>query len=166
VLADTDLDMLTALTISGAAEAVGMARAASRRGIPFVVSFTVETDGRLPDGTALPDAVTAVDAQTDGYPAYYMVNCAHAEHLRGVFDPAASWIHRLRGIRLNASTRSHEELDSAADLDEGDPAALGRASAELGRLLPDLVVFGGCCGTDLRHVTAIAGELRAGGAPR
>jgi S-methylmethionine-dependent homocysteine/selenocysteine methylase len=162
VLADTDVDMLTVLTLSDPAEAIGLARAARRYAMPLVVSFTVETDGRLPEGSQLAGAIEAVDAATDGYPAYYMINCAHPDHFQHLLDPDAAWIHRLRGIRVNASTRSHAEVDAAADLDEGDPVALGRACAQIGRELPDLVVFGGCCGSDLRHVVEIAAQLRAG----
>ena len=162
VLADTDVDMLTVLTLAYPAEAIGLALAARRRGVPLVLSFTVETDGRLPDGSELADAIERVDAATDGSPAYYMINCAHPDHFRRLLDPEAPWIHRLGGLRVNASTRSHAEIDAASDLDEGDPEALGRAVADIGQALPDLVVFGGCCGSDLRHVVEIAAALRAG----
>jgi homocysteine S-methyltransferase len=162
ILADTDLDMLTALTLTDPAEAIGMARAARRCAIPLVLSFTVETDGRLPEGSTLEAAVESVDAATGGYPAYYMVNCAHPKHFRHVLDPDRAWTERVRGVRVNASTRNHDELDDAPDLDEGDPVELAHDLAELGRELPDLVVFGGCCGTDLRHAVQIAAALRAG----
>jgi homocysteine S-methyltransferase len=158
-LADTDLDLLTAVTIADPAEAVGIVRAARERDVPVVVSFTVGTDGRLPQGSELGKAIEAVDAQTDGFPAYFMINCAHPDHFRQVLDPAADWITRLRGVRVNASTRSHLELDEASDLDEGDPVALGHACGDLARSLPSLLVFGGCCGSDLRHVTEIATQL-------
>jgi homocysteine S-methyltransferase len=159
VLADTDLDLLTAVTIADPAEAVGIVRAARERALPVVVSFTVETDGRLAEGSELGAAIAAVDAQTERFPAYYMVNCAHPDHFRHVVDPAADWIGRLRGVRVNASTRSHVELDEASDLDEGDPLALGRACGDLAASLPGLVVFGGCCGSDLRHVAEIAAHV-------
>jgi homocysteine S-methyltransferase len=159
VLADTDLDLLTAVTIADPAEAVGIVRAACEREIPVVVSFTVETDGRLPEGSGLGEAIVAVDAQSDGFPAYFMVNCAHPDHFRQVLDRDAEWIARLRGVRVNASTRSHVEIDEASDLDEGDPVALGRACGDLARSLPGLTVFGGCCGSDLRHVAEIATQV-------
>jgi homocysteine S-methyltransferase len=162
ILADTDLDMLTALTLSDPAEAIGLSRAAQRFAIPLVLSFTVETDGRLPEGSTLEAAVAAVDAATGGYPAYYMVNCAHPAHFRHVLDPDQAWTERVRGLRVNASTRSHDDMDTAPDLDEGDPVELAHEVAALGRDLPDLVVFGGCCGTDLRHVVEIAAALREG----
>ena len=154
--AGTEADLVTALTLTYAAEGIGIAQAARDCDMPVVLSFTVETDGRLPDATTLTATIAAVDEATDGYPAYYMINCAHPTHLAGTLDPAAAWIARLRGLRANASRRSHAELDEATDLDAGDPAEFGREYAALRQALPDLTVLGGCCGTDVRHVQAIA----------
>jgi homocysteine S-methyltransferase len=127
-----------------------------KTGLPVVVSFTVETDGRLPSGHTVGEAIEQVDAETDGTAAYFMLNCAHPTHFAGVLEANAPWIERLRGIRANASKLSHAELDEAATLDEGDPAELAVAYRELSERLPALRVFGGCCGTDRRHVEAIA----------
>jgi S-methylmethionine-dependent homocysteine/selenocysteine methylase len=124
--------------------------------MPVVLSFTVETDGRLPDDTSLADAIRSVDDAADAYPAYYMINCAHPSHFVTVLDPDAVWMMRIRGIRANASMRSHVELDNASELDSGDPVALGRDYADLRSRFPDLTVLGGCCGTDLRHIREIA----------
>lgn len=154
-LVEGGVDQVTALTMTYAAEAVGVARAASEVGVPSVVSFTVETDGRVPDGAALRDAVELVEAETDGAPAGYMVNCAHPTHLDGALT-TGPWLERVVGLRANASTMSHAELDDAEELDAGDPAGLGRRYRELLDVLPALSLVGGCCGTDLRHVTAIA----------
>jgi S-methylmethionine-dependent homocysteine/selenocysteine methylase len=154
--ASTNADLVTAITMNYVEEAIGVARAAKSAGIPSVISFTVETDGNLPTGQSLASAIEQVDRETGASPAYYMVNCAHPSHFAGVLDPAAPWSRRLRGIRANASCRSHAELNEATDLDAGDPARLGLEHAELKRLLPWLNVFGGCCGTDHRHVDAIA----------
>ena len=152
----TDADLVTAMTITYAAEAVGIARAAQEAGIPAVISFTVETDGRLPDSSSLEDAVDAVDRATGGYPSYYMVNCAHPRHFAAVLEAGGAWTSRLRGVRANASTRSHAELDEAEDLDDGDPQDLGREYRRLRVSAPQLTVLGGCCGTDRRHVQEIA----------
>jgi len=135
----------------------GWGRAA---GLPVAVSFTLETDGRLPSGQALGAAVEAVDAATDAAPAYFMINCAHPTHFRDVLAAGGGWRHRIRGVRANASKRSHVELDAATELDGGDPVELGAQHAELRRLLPGLAVLGGCCGTDHRHVEAIARACR------
>jgi homocysteine S-methyltransferase len=158
VLAGTDVDIVTALTMTYTDEAVGIVRAAAAAGLPSAVSFTVETDGRLPTGRPLGEAIEQVDDETGGAPAYYMVNCAHPTHFVGVFDGPGPW-DRILGIRANASARSHAELDEAEDLDAGDPAELARGYRELGDRLPRLTVLGGCCGTDHRHVACVAEAL-------
>ncbi len=155
--ADSPADLVSALTMTGVGEAVGIVQAARAVDLPVVVSFTVETDGRLPDGTPLGDAVRAVDDATGGAAAYFMVNCAHPDHLAPAVDPAADWWPRLRGVRANASRMSHAELDEAPELDAGDPAELARQLADLRPL--GVTVLGGCCGTDVRHIRALAGEL-------
>lgn len=164
-LAQTEADMATALTFNQASEAAGFARGARAAGLPAVISFTVETDGRLPTGQTLAAAVAEVDAASDGYPAYYMVNCAHPDHFGPALEDAA-WARRIRGVRANASRRSHAELDEAPEIDAGDPAELALQYRALAERLPWLNVFGACCGADLRHVAAIARGLPAHGDAR
>lgn len=151
-------DLLAMLTVTYAEEGIGVARAGAEVGLPVVVSFTLETDGRLPSGQALGEAVERTDAESPTPPAYYMVNCAHPTHFAHVIaaGDGAPWLDRLRGVRANASTRSHAELDEATTLDRGDIAGLGEAYAQLARRL-DLLVVGGCCGTDHDHLEVIAG---------
>ncbi len=153
--ADTAADMVTAITMTYLDEALGIARAAERAGLPVAISFTVETDGRLPSGQPIRDAVEQVDEETSGTPAYYMINCAHPTHFDAALGEGRGWQDRIRGLRANSSTRSHAELDEATELDEGDPADLGVRYAGLRSSLPNLNVLGGCCGTDHRHVTEI-----------
>jgi S-methylmethionine-dependent homocysteine/selenocysteine methylase len=153
--AETEADMVAAFTMNYVEEAIGAARAAAAANIPAAISFTVETDGRLPTGQSLKDAVEEVDEATGGAPAYFMVNCAHPAHFGAVLASGEPWAKRIRGLRANASRRSHAELDSSTDLDAGDPAELGREYRELLRTLPGINVVGGCCGTDHRHVEAI-----------
>jgi homocysteine S-methyltransferase len=148
-------DLVSAITMTYAEEAIGIAGAAAASDIPVVISFTVETDGRLPSGQALGDAIEQVDAETLGYPAYYMVNCAHPSHFAGVVAAGGGWRDRIAGLRANASAKSHAELDAAEELDAGDPAALGSDHAALRTHLPAVRVLGGCCGTDERHVAAV-----------
>ena len=124
--------------------------------MPVAISFTVETDGSLPSGRGLAEAIAAVDDATDRAPAYYMINCAHPTHFADKLASGGGWTSRVRGLRANASRCSHAELDTATELDDGDPEELGAQYAELRRLLPRLAVLGGCCGTDHRHVAAIA----------
>jgi len=154
--AETAADMICAVTINYVEEAIGIARAARAAGLPVAVSFTVETDGRLPTGHSLEGAIEDVDAGTDGAPAYYMINCAHPSHFEHVVRRGGRWTERLRGLRANASARSHAELDEASDLDVGDPGELALQYARLREVLPRLDILGGCCGTDLRHIERIA----------
>ncbi len=159
-LAGTDVDMVSALTFTQAAEASGLVLAARSAGLPVVVSFTVETDGRLPTGQPLGQAIEFVDHATDGFASYFMVNCAHPDHFSHVIGDTP-WARRIRGIRCNASRKSHAELDASATLDAGDPVELCHQYVAIKAKLPWLNVFGGCCGSDLRHVTQIARALSA-----
>jgi S-methylmethionine-dependent homocysteine/selenocysteine methylase len=151
-----EVDLVTALTLTNAAEAIGIARAAQRPGVPVVLSFTVETDGLVPDGSSFAETVAAVDEATEGYPAYFGINCAHPSHFIGILDPDAPWLPRLRMIRANASRLSHAELDETTELDDGDPDGLGADYAAILRRCPQINVLGGCCGTDVRHIRSIA----------
>jgi len=155
-LAGTEADLVSAMTLTYAAEAIGIARAARTARMPVVISFTVETDGALPDGSSLGDAIGAVEDKTESYPAYYGINCAHPSHFLNVLDVGEEWTTRIRMIRANASRCSHAELDEAETLDDGDPEELGRDYAEIRERLPQINVLGGCCGTDVRHVRSIA----------
>jgi S-methylmethionine-dependent homocysteine/selenocysteine methylase len=157
--ADTEADLVTAITMTNVQEATGIVAAAAARDMPVVIGFTVETDGRLPSGDSLGDAITAVDAATDGWAAYYMVNCAHPTHFVDVLDPDAPWTARIRSVRANASTMSHDELNEAEELDSGDPDDLAARYLSLREMLPRINVVGGCCGTDHHHVAAIANAL-------
>ncbi|SDZ58118.1 homocysteine S-methyltransferase [Jannaschia faecimaris] len=154
VFAREGVDMVSALTMTHPGEAIGIARASVTAGLPVVISFTVETDGDLPNGQSLADTIAEVDAATDAAPIYYMVNCAHPEHFQEILS--GGWTARIGGVRTNASRLSHAELDVAESLDEGDPEELGALHVGLARRLPGLRVVGGCCGTDHRHVHRIA----------
>ncbi len=154
IFRDTEADMVTAYTIPYIEEGIGIALAARAEGMPMAIGFTVETDGRLPSGETLPDAIGRVDRATGNTPAYYMINCAHPTH----FDDLPGdgpWRNRIRAVRANASSMSHAELDEATVLDEGDPRELASQYLELAKGLPKLRILGGCCGTDHRHVAEI-----------
>ena len=154
--AGTAADLVTAITMTYVEEAVGIVRAARAAGMPVVISFTVETDGRLPSGTPLREAIEEVDARTDAYATYFMVNCAHPSHFDAVLEPGAAWNDRVMGLRSNASRLSHAELDEAEELDTGNPEELALEYVALRERLPRLTVLGGCCGTDHRHVDAMS----------
>jgi S-methylmethionine-dependent homocysteine/selenocysteine methylase len=160
-LAEAGAEMVSAVTMTHPEEAIGIARAASRAGLPHVLSFTVETDGRLPNGQPLQDALAEVEGATGGSPLFYMVNCAHPSHFaRDLEGPMRA---RIGGIRANASRLSHAELDVMTELDDGDPVEFGHYYATFGRFLPNLRLVGGCCGSDHRHVGAACGHLHAQG---
>jgi homocysteine S-methyltransferase len=160
-LSRTEADLVTGITMTYAQEAIGLVRAARRAEMPTVIAFTVETDGRLPSGQPLKEAIEQVDAETEAWPSYFMINCAHPSHFSPVLEEDAAWTARIRGLKANASRMSHEELNEATELDVGDPAEFGRDYAELKRRLPGLAVMGGCCGTDLRHLEAIGAACRS-----
>lgn len=155
VFAETEADMVAAFTMNYPEEALGIVLAAKAAGMPVAISFTTETDGRLPSGQTLHDAITRTDEESAGYPAYYMINCAHPTHLASAVRVTGPWRDRVRGLRANASRRSHAELDVSTDLDAGNPVELAGEYRELRRAFGHLNVVGGCCGTDHHHVEAI-----------
>lgn len=159
--AESEADMISAITMTLAAEAIGIARAAKAAGMPSVISFTVETDGCLPTGQTLKEAIIEVDSATDHAPAYFMINCAHPDHFSDVVSGGASWLDRIGGLRANASRMSHAELDQAEELDDGNPVEFGLQCGELRAKLNNLHVVGGCCGTDHRHVEEVCKTLAA-----
>jgi S-methylmethionine-dependent homocysteine/selenocysteine methylase len=161
VFARTEADLVTAITMTNAAEAVGVTRAAQAAGMPVAISFTLETDGRLPTGQGLKEAIEEVDGATGDAPAYYMINCAHPTHFETTLAGKGAWLGRIRGLRANASKRSHAELNEAPDLDDGDPVELGGQYRALVRRHAQISVLGGCCGTDQRHIAAICAACKS-----
>ena len=160
--AETEADVVTGFTLSNVPEAIGIVRAARAVGLPAVIAFTVETDGRLPTGPTLREAIARVDDATAGGPAYYMINCAHPTHFGPALEGGEGWTKRVRALRANSSAKSHAELDESPELDEGNPTELGAQYRELRARLPHVNVLGGCCGTDHRHIRKIAAACAAG----
>jgi S-methylmethionine-dependent homocysteine/selenocysteine methylase len=160
VFAKSGADMVTAITMTNASESIGLTRAAVAADMPVAISFTLETDGRLPTGQSLGDAIAEVDEATRGAPAYYMINCAHPTHFEATLAGKGAWLDRIRGLRANASKRSHAELNEAPDLDAGDPEELGGEYRAVVRRLPHINVLGGCCGTDHRHIEQICAACK------
>lgn len=154
-LAEAGADIVSAFTLGSAEEAAGISRAAQLVDIPSTIAFTVETDGKLPDGMRLADAIDSVDQATSGATTRFLVNCAHPDHLKDALDGSAA-MKRLGGIVANASRQSHAELDESEVLDDGDPIELGMQLAQIRKEYPWMNVFGGCCGTDMRHLDEIA----------
>ncbi len=161
VLSDAGVERITALTLSYPEEAIGVVQAAANAGVPVVTGFTVETDGRLPSGVSIAEAIEQVDGETAGAADFFMINCAYPTHIAAGLDGAPA-LGRIGGLRVNASALSHEELDEAEELDEGDPETLGRDNAALRDELPSIRLLGGCCGTDHRHVAEIIARWNTG----
>jgi len=155
LVADTNADLVSALTMNYNEEAIGIVNAARNNNIPVVISYTVETDGNLPSGQSLEEAITSLDKLTDNYVSYYMINCAHPDHFVDQLNPDSTWTKRIKGLRANASNKSHAELDESETIDVGDKEQLARKYQELKTLLPNLNVIGGCCGTDHTHMNKI-----------
>lgn len=153
--ADTAADLVTAMTMTYPAEAIGIVRAAKAVGMSVVIAFTVETDGKLPSGHTLQEAIEMVDAETNNAPIYYMINCAHPTHFDSALQAGEKWGQRIGGIRANASHKSHAELNESETLDDGNPSELAQQYRDLRERMNHLTVLGGCCGTDHRHIAAI-----------
>jgi S-methylmethionine-dependent homocysteine/selenocysteine methylase len=153
---EAGVDLVTAITMTNANEAIGITRAAQAMGAPVSISFTVETDGRLPTGQGLQEAIEEVDVSTANGPVYFMINCAHPTHFQGTLGEIGAAVKRVHGLRANASKQSHQELNEAADLDDGDPMELAAQYSDLRQRHPQINILGGCCGTDHRHVAQIA----------
>ena len=153
-MAEAGAEMITAVTMTHTGEAIGVARAAAKAGLPVVISFTVETDGHLPTGQSIGEAIAETDAATGNAPIYYMVNCAHPDHFSA--ELAGDWTARVGGVRANASRMSHAELDEAEELDDGNPEEFGELHGAFAARLPNLRMIGGCCGTDDRHIGCAA----------
>ena len=164
VLRDAGVERITALTLSYAEEAIGVVQAAATLGVPVVAGFTVETDGRLPTGMTVADAIEQVDQATGGAAEFFMINCAHPTHIAAGLDDAPA-LERVGGVRVNASALSHAELDEAEEIDEGDPETLAHDNAALRDKLPSIQLLGGCCGTDHRHVAQIITAWNDGAGP-
>jgi S-methylmethionine-dependent homocysteine/selenocysteine methylase len=170
VFREANVDFVSAFTMTNVNEATGVVLAAQAADVPCVISFTLETDGRLPTGETLGGAIEAVDRATGNGPAYYMINCAHPTHFADALYPGAPWVKRLRAIRANSSCKSHAELDNSTELDTGNPQELGTQYADLLRRFRHINVLGGCCGTDHRHIACIGdaccGEVETASSPR
>jgi homocysteine S-methyltransferase len=157
--AEAGVDYVSAYTLTNTPEAIGIVEAARQHGLPAVISFTLETDGNLPGGKRLGDAIEETDRATDNYVSYFMLNCVHPIHFAATLRSGDSWVDRIGGLRANASMKSHAELDEATELDIGDMRDLAQRYGRLLPLLPNLRVIGGCCGTDHRHIGAICSHV-------
>ncbi len=152
-LARAGVDFLFAPTMPALDEAIGAARIMAATGLPYVVSFCLDAAGRLLDGHALDEAIAAIDDAAAPRPLYYLVNCIHASLAQRVAGHP-----RLYGVKANGSRLSPEELAALDHLDSEPPEDFARALAAMAA--GGARVLGGCCGTDQRHIAALAGLLK------
>jgi S-methylmethionine-dependent homocysteine/selenocysteine methylase len=161
---DAGADHVTAMTFSSVEEAIGVARAAKSADMPVVVSFLVARGGRLKGGETLQEAISRVDSASGNAPAYFMINCTHPTEFEPGLVPG-DWIMRLGGFMPNAVAMETVDLCKLGHLEDGDPVELGAQMSTLARRFPHINVWGGCCGTDSRHIGEITrrvGEVRRG----
>lgn len=158
----SNVDIITAATMNYVEEALGVTLAAKSTSTPLVVSFTLSSEGDLPSGMTLKEAIMKVDTISGEYPLHYMINCVHpvyfAELLKKNKDQA--WIKRIKGIRPNASSKSHEELDNLGTLDVGDMDELANYCKEIQDSCKHIKLFGGCCGTTVEHIECIYEKVK------
>jgi len=155
VFAKSNADLVTAVTLNYSDEAVGIVHAAKKYNIPAVISFTVETDGKLASGETLDEAIDKVETASNGYTSYYMINCAHPNYFIATLGNNQNVLNKIHGVRANASLKSHAELDESTELDAGDKQLLTARYKELKNRLAHFTVIGGCCGTDHTHIREI-----------
>jgi len=156
IVSDTNADFVSAFTMNYNEEAIGIVNAAKKNNIPVVISYTVETDGKLPSGESLEESITSLDKITDNYVSYFMINCAYPDHFANILEPKKKWTKRIKGIRANSSSKSHAELNESETLDKGNKEELAKGFLHLKTLLPNLSIIGGCCGTDHTHLKEIS----------
>lgn len=162
LFAQTEVDFLYAGIMPTLPEAIGMAQAMASTLLPYMISFTIEENGCLIDGTPICDAIAAIDAQAPVPPVCYMTNCIHPriaqKALAQPFNDQPAVHERFWGIQANTSPLAYAELDGAAELHCSEPVSFAQDIIAL-RDACGLKIVGGCCGTDDRHMTEIAKRL-------
>ena len=155
-------DFLYAGIMPTLSEAAGLARAADSTGLPYIISFTIQQDGKLIDGTTIADAICYIDERTENKPVCYMANCVHPQNVASAmvrpFNDNRIVKERFRGIQANTSPLSYAELDNAVDLKSSEPEKFADEMMKLSQI-GDFKIWGGCCGTDNRHMECLARKL-------
>jgi len=159
---DANVNFLYAGIMPVLSEAAGLAKAIDVTGLPYIISFTIQQDGKLIDGTPIADAIQYIDDITCNRPVCYMANCVHPtivyKALSRDFNNVTIVKERFKGIQANTSPLSYAELDSAVDLHCSEPKGFAEDMMRLSQV-GNFQIWGGCCGTDNRHMECIAQEL-------
>ena len=157
-----DVDFLFAGIMPCLPEAAGLAKAIDDTGLPYIISFTIQQDGKLIDGTTIADAIQYIDERTVNRPVCYMANCVHPsivlKALLQPFNHLSIVKERFRGVQANTSSLSYKELDNSVDLKW---SAADKFAEEMMKLanIGNFQIWGGCCGTDDRHMECVAKKL-------
>ncbi len=163
-LAAAKPDFLFASTLPALSEAMGIAAAQAETGQPYLLSFVVRPEGTLLDGTPWAEAIERLDDRKNP-PVGHAVNCIHPKVLAAalaVLERAApELVERVVFYQANTSALRPEELLQATELLTEEPATLAAQMGALQRRY-GIPVMGGCCGTDERHIAALAEELKRG----
>lgn len=157
-LAEAGADFLLAATLPAVPEATGMALAMQRLPIPYIISFVINRNGHILDGTRLEHAFSEIDAACSSPPLGYMINCSYPSFLNAEKQPQAVF-SRLIGFQANASSLDHCELDGTESLQVDDISEWGRRMVDLNRKF-GVKILGGCCGTRIEHLQSIIQNIR------
>lgn len=152
-LGDTNVDFLFAATLPAVTEARGIALRMAATSKPYIISFVIRPDGTVLDGTPLGQAIDLIDQESINPPLAYCINCVHPTVLLSALDNGP--FNRLIGIQGNTSKKCPEELDGFECLDTQEPAEFAQDMWHAVKK-GNLQICGGCCGTDARHISALA----------
>ena len=159
-----DVDFLYAGIMPTLPEATGLAKAIDKTGLPYIISFTIQQDGKLVDGTTIADAIQYIDSKTDNHPICYMTNCVHPTILRKALSQPCNDVtivrERFKGIQANTSPLPYAELDHATELQCSEPEEFADEMIKL-REVGNIQIWGGCCGTDHRHMDFVASKIES-----
>ncbi len=155
-LAQADVDFLIGVTLPNVGEAIGIAKSMENTGTPYMLSFVIDRNGLVLDGTSLWDAVNKIDSITTVKPLCYMVNCSYPTFLHAKEQPGELFI-RLLGIQANSSSLDHADLDGSAELHTESVAEWGEEMLKLNKNY-GMKILGGCCGTDDTHISHLVAD--------
>ena len=148
------VDYLIAETLPNVEEALGIAKAMALTEVPYIISFVIDKNGLILDGTSLVDAIKYIDSNTNNNPFGYMVNCAFPSFLNADHQPKELF-SRLIGYQANASSLDHCDLECAEQLKMNDISEWGDLVLELNSKY-GVEILGGCCGTNEKHLKYLA----------
>ena len=155
-LVTAGVDLVEAMTFTSAEEAIGLICAARAHGLPIIFSFMPDAAGGSEAQPTLRDMIEQVDAATDCYALFYGINCSHPREFEPLLGSGGDWLGRIGMLRPNASSKEKVELCQIGRLERGDPIDLAAHMGRLAQRMPNVIAWGGCCGTWDEHLELIA----------